>query len=797
MATEQDHTRVVHVLVRAIMRAIRAMGYYDDNHPVFTRTQHEALDALTQTFAVAPSVTLACGGSNIVFDAKAAPLDDDVAQGLAKVMFSRSVIAVQLNNGIRLEDIGTLLRALSDAEDRLRREGGVRTRLEHAGVQGVIVKEVDYAQLFGGEGADLAQVVGNDPIVERALQSVLRFREDGAGVQLSIKIEDLDSVESLGGFLDELIDKGDHEVTGRPPPQLPPGASIPPMPQGGSVSKDQFADMAANGFMANQDKLRKHGASAREIAQSAQALSDALVRIHPQARLGLLRKLAGDEQPQSAVQQEAVSNLGQVLDSKVVVEAIASVLLDEQSDVELVNSIGNLIRRLRPVERDRQDMLSQLDAMMKSQSRSVNGVVWQEIRARALGKDELGYLRVAFEDVRDQLATAAQARIRGQMMHVPGQEILVSHRPEMVDRHAASVLNTVLGEKKKVGETIVNATKELIVKLESGGAVDFSNALMSTLMQRADDDPAAAPEVMSNRRSTAPPPSNRPTITSPAMRASPPRSGNDTMPPTQTLSTMPTMQTVNSADLGVATLKTVLTDLLSGPQGTERARRLVQIAAGKTSTMAEILLRAIEESPDPAYQELLLQKLSAMDPRLLLRVAETGGFASHRRVHWLVRACKVGHINIAVKIVRDALLNGTFEVKQTALKSLIDVDDRNTISFLSAAAGVKGDETSRKILGIHEDSPGANKGLHALQLTAIGALGLSRSAEAVGPLMELVGKTAFFANKELEEIRQGAVRALVTNQTAEAKAALERGAKHKKRAVRDVCKRALASWGEA
>ena len=799
MVTELQRAAAVRELVRSIMRAIRAMGYYDDNHPVFTRTQHEALDSLQEILSDGEMITLACGGSHVVFDPTAPPLDDDVAKSMAKVMFSRSIIAIQLRNTATLEDVGVLLRALSDTEDRLRREGGVRLRLEQNNVRGIDVSEVNYAELFAGEGADLAHIVSGDPIIERALHGVLRFKEEGEGVELSIKIEDLDNVESLGGFLDELIGKSGPEVTGAAPLALPAGASLPPLePIGGHISREQFSNIAANGFVSNQDKLRKHGASNREIAASARALSDAMVRIHPHARLDLLRKLAGADQPASPMQAEAVKNLGSVIDSKVVIEAIASVLLDEQSDMEVVNSIGNLIRRLRPVERDRQEMLAELDSMMKAQDRSVNGVVWQEIRARALGKEEMGYLRVAFEDVRDELAAAAQARLAGQLVHVPGQEILVSHRPQMVDRHAASVLNTVLSEQRGVGDTIMGATKELIVRLESDGAVEFSTALLSTLMRRADDHPvggANRPTFLPGPPSSAPPPGRHSIALQGGLQAMQ-VSGNDTMPPTLGSNpTMPTMQGLSTVPGG--NVRTVLSELLTGPEGTERARRLVQASAGQSTTMAEILLKGIEESTDPAYQEMLLGKLAGLDPRILVRIGEEGGFRSYRRVHYLVRACKVGHINVAVKIVRQALLHGTFEVKQTALKALIDVDDPNTIAFLSAAAGVKGEDTARKLFGLSVDAPGADKGLHALQLTAIGALGLSRAPSAVEPLMSLVVKTAFFSNKELEEIRQGAVRALVNNQTPEAKAALEQGASHKKRQVRDACRRAIAGWSEA
>lgn len=776
------------------MRAVRAMGYYDDAHPVFRRTQAEAIEALKDVTALQGTVTLGCGGSHIVYGAQTAAIADDVGKALGKCMFNRSLVAIRLPAHTPQDELGRLLALLADAEDRVRAEGGVRRLLAEQDVTALAVIEVDYARLFEGEHADLGAIVGDDPVVERALREVLRFKSVGEGQTLTIKIDDLDSPASLGGFLDELIDKSEAAVVDEGSVGAPGGAKDIPI--------DSFADLASDAFFTNQHKLHAGGASQADIAKSAQVLGDALVRLSPTARVELLKKLAGANRVQTPVEEAACGALGQALEKNLIVDAIASTLVSQQGDHHAVEAIGNLVRRLRPLEKDRAELLEAIDGAMESRGQKADGLVWQEIQSRALDNEELGYLKMAFDNVREGLAKAADHRRRGQVAIVPGQEILQGASPEVIDRYSADLLSQVLTDSRTVGLTVVNATRDLIEKLERSGEMNTSTGLIASLVRRADiDEPVT--RRFSRAPSSMPPgslPPRRMSMSTRSLTPPPPRTaalsggGVSTTPPMRGPSTAPP----GTVDEDEATARTVLNDLLTGPGGEKRTMRLLQAGSGQGAVMAEILLDGIEQSADPTHQELLLDKLSAIDPRILQKMAMEGHGDTRIRAHHLVRASARRDVRTALKIVRYMLRSPSLEVKEASLKALIGIEDANVLGFLQMASGVKGDEQAKKFLFL--EGADADKRLHRVKQTAISALGLTRSPHAVPTLNALVSRAGgglFSSSKPIDELRGIAAFALATNGTPQARQALEAGAKSKKKPIREACQKALMGFDDA
>ena len=141
-------------------------------------------------------------------------------------MFDRSIVAIKIDPSIDEESLSTLMQALAESEDRVRHAGGVGTILDR-------VRRARASRSWRStsrssspsESADLSPIVGDDPVARRALEEVLRFggKNDAAGDALALSIEQVATVESLGSFLDDLLDKrrGGRRQRGRTAPAVP------------------------------------------------------------------------------------------------------------------------------------------------------------------------------------------------------------------------------------------------------------------------------------------------------------------------------------------------------------------------------------------------------------------------------------------------------------------------------------------------------------------------------------------------------------------------------------------------
>ena len=250
-------------VVAAFVRSIRAMGYYDENHPVFEATRREAHAALEMAFRIHPSVTLGGGGHHLLIDEEGSILNDPPAAALARRFFENAVVAIRLHPGVRAEDLGQLMQVLAEREDRVRAAGGVAAVLQRRGTMGVEVLEVDIDALFSGRMGELGSIAGGDPVAELALKAILRFRdqEQGAGGDaLQVSLERVGSAASLGSFLDELLG------------QAEPGV-VASGPSHGSLTGDDLADLASQAYLRSHQAVLNAGHSTSELAQTAEVLS--------------------------------------------------------------------------------------------------------------------------------------------------------------------------------------------------------------------------------------------------------------------------------------------------------------------------------------------------------------------------------------------------------------------------------------------------------------------------------------------------------------------------------------------
>jgi hypothetical protein len=700
-------------VVYAITRAIRAMGYYDSDHPVFEQAKREAFAAVGR--ARRSLVTLGSGGRQLVVDEDGGVLADASAADLAARMFNLSVVAIRIHERATADELGVLTKIFAEGPEQVRAHGGAKARLDAEGVRGIEVVEVDFAALFSGQNAELGPLVGGDSIAELALKAILRFKDDDdqKSDALAVSLDRLSTPESLGDFLDGLLDRAE------------PGVVSEAKEEWGALSSDDLADHAARAFLANQQQL---SGQTQALAESARVLSEALVRLAPDARFALLRKLAGKDASDSTQEEQAVARLGEHVRDGQVVEAIASALMDRSSDSDTVRAIGNLIRRVRPVEAERRRLLAQVDDDMSSRKKPIDGVLWQQIQAQALGDRALGLLEINLAKNKSELARAVSQRRRGKVRAVPGQDVLHTFDHLALLHRAARALGRVIDEAARLNAGLVSAAEEMVARLVEHDDEESVLDLLGALVRRMDRD----------------------------------RDG---------------------------VLEAAVKKLLVGERGAIWSAKLLSRGRGDGRMMGELILNALEGAGDREYQNTLLDRLAEFDHASLLELGEQAASSDPIRASHLVRAALRADSKVGVKIAKIALKNESYKAKELALKALIESPSVESLSVLAQVAGWKGEKYALAILGL-KNAEGLR--VHKLQLAAVGALGMSHSPAAAKPLFELLTQKRLFENKEVEEIRLAAAQALLTNGTAEGRRALEEGAKHKKPAVRDVCTRVLS-----
>ena len=577
--------RLMADVVAAFVRSIRAMGYYDDKHPVFEATRREAHSALMQAFELFPVVTLGCGGRHLLIDEDGGTLTDPPAAALAQRMFENAVVAVRIRPDVRAEDLGVFMQVLAEREDRVRAAGGVASILERQGTVGIEILEVDIEALFSGRQDDLGIMVDNDPVVELALRAILRFRDEeqnSGGEALQVSLEKVGTPASLGSFLDELL--------GNAEPGVVDGDAAE-----GNLTGDDFADLASQAFLRSHDAGRRSSSPASDIAQSAELLSNALVRLSPDARFALLRRLAGADEL-SDEQALAVRDLGAQLNDSEVTSAIASALVDQQGDPATVRSIGNLIRRIRPVEAERQRLLAEVDQFHKyRRGRPIDGVLWQEMQSRAFENGGLGLLEMSLAQTSALLKEYAGARRVGRLPAVPGQDVLHTVDDNIIDYWTTFALVDVLHSSGRLGPGATEACRLQLDRLDLSGASDECASLLEAMMRRTDqrDD---EPE-----------------------------------------------------------LNAILINLLEGPRGPTWSLRLLHHEGRPSQMMGDILLAALDRPGDRSFKEALIDRLARFDHDTLGRlINRSGRTVSPFQAQSLVLAALRHDAKFGVRAVRSS-----------------------------------------------------------------------------------------------------------------------------------------------
>ena len=421
--------------------------------------------------------------------------------------------------------------------------------------------------------------------------------------------------------------------------------------------------------MKNQAVLQKHG-STEEIGQSANLLADALVRLSPDARFALLRRLAGSDDPQSPDQEAATEALAGQLDDRFIVQTMASALMDRQGDASAVRAIGNVLRRLRPVEAERRRLLDGVDATLEKKGKRLDGVLWQEMQSRAFDDKTLGMLELAISQSKEELLRYSTARMKGQLPEFAGQDILHATGGGVEEFWAAGTLVQMLQERGAPSEGFVARCVEMTIGLDDNGAHEEALDMLQTLMARAGagDAPVLADSVR---------------------------------------------------------------QLLDGERGRRWSAALLERGGGDNAMMGELLLSALEGATDRATQESLIARLGELSPAAFLQLtADRIATVDPLRVQHILRAALRVSPSMAVKLARIVLKYGAARSKEVALKTLVESSDRDVVALLAHVAGWKGEKQVMSLLGVM--TADEKRSVHKLQLIAVGALG-PHAVAARGP----------------------------------------------------------------
>lgn len=725
------------VLVRSLSRALRALGYYDAGHPVIVQTLKDAAEAVRRLVEAGRALTLAGTGASLVYDATSPPLTDEPARILADALFQRSVIALRVEGAAGVAELTALLSPLAEAPDRVRLAGGVAALVAASRVASVVVLELDFGAVFTGDRHSLPAELAQDPVVSRAIKEVLRSEHERAKTGDAVKVDfaALADVDSLGSFLDDLVDLSEPAARSPRDPgraRPPPAKSLLTAQSRGrelSISVDEVADLAAEAYLENQRLQRARGAREAELVAGAQAMADALVRLSPEGRFALLRRLAGAESADDREQEAAVQRLGQRLDGGMVVEAVAAAISADGAESEVAQAVGNLVRRLFPVESERRRLLGALDDERRRAGRPLSGSLWQELQARALAEPRLGMLELDLVAPKRKLVVNAEARRRGRVPHVQGQEILGATGAPALLPVMAQLLAAALRDKRELGASTLAGAVRVVDELEQAGHEARADLILDALMARADLAPSPG-------------------------------------------------------------LDEAIGRLLGGSRGGARTLRLVRTDTGGSSKLrGELLLRGMDEAPDKAVRAELLQRLSRFEPRTLELLGEDLADRPPARVAALLQVVVRVDVRTAVAVARSALKSSSVRTKELALKAMIELPQGPALALLAMATGGKGDDVARRLLVLGPEVP--ERRLQELQLVATSALGLTRSAEAVPHLVPLLTRQSLLPSRFVEEQRVEAARALAANGSREALQVLRAGAEHKKKNVREACERAL------
>ncbi len=754
-------SQAIGLLVKALSRSLKAAGYYEDSHPILTQIRQQALEALQKASLGGQSVTIGSNGTKLVFDATAPAMGDPAAAQLAEHLFARSIVAIRFDKTAGAKELGYLMTSLAETPDKIRAAGGFSAVLGRYQTRGITPVEVDFEALFSGRNVEINEIAGQDPVVERALKEVLQVKErrSRVGDALGVDIAALATPESLGTFLDDLMEKAEPGVVEQPSEGgggggsggggagksagVSAGTVKSRIGGGGNVrvealNPDDLAELAAKAYFGNHEYMVSQGTPEENLAESAKLLANVLGRLRPDARFVMLKKLASqtrDANVPTPAKKRGGKNLSQAVSDKLVIEAISSILGNQGSDSDTIEAVAELMQQIRPIESERKRLLAELDNSFRATGHSIDGIVWQEIQAKALQSNGLGMLELSFRESLDSLVVAAQERIQRADGPPAVRQAFDTLKPQAVARRYKDIWMGILSRMQQPPDSLLTSGTDLAKSLEAAG------------------DPEAAQEVMGF-------------LVAQSAKVTP-SSG----------------------------LHAQMKEYLSGPQGMARTIQIVERFNCQGPVVAEAMLTALEGSTDAKTKELIFTKFKTIDQAGLNAIAVTAQSAKPMRVFNLIRIGSQISGKTGSQMARLGMRNRDALAKEMAIKALAEHPAPESISLLNVAAGGNGDEESIKVLYLDPRDPSTEKRLRQYQTLAITALGDSRSPEAVRPLWNLLIREATLGKNHIDQFRPLIAKALSNNATRESRSALNAGAANKNKAVRDACARYATPGG--
>ncbi|MEW6776447.1 MAG: hypothetical protein AB1405_09150, partial [Bdellovibrionota bacterium] len=499
-----------------------------------------------------------------------------------------------------------------------------------------------------------------------------------------------------------------------------------------ALSAEEIADLASEAFLGNQQQMAAQPGSKAALVDSAKVLTRTMARLSPEARFALLRRLAGSDEATSAAVSAgpAVGNLSQTLPDNLIADALCGALSSPENDPETVEAIGNLLRRLKPIESERQKLLEQVDKNLQQQGRKVDGVIWQEIQSRSLKKNGLGMLELGYRENLDRLIEYAQARIQQKDGPPVVMQALAGLQLNVRTGRTAKLLQEILAEERSVNPALLAAARELLDSIEDSSADPsgvVSQFLGGLLRQAQGMDPSAP-------------------------------------------------------------LPQMLKQMLSGQKGAQRTLWLAKTGTAKGLLLAEAILEALEMPLSTDLKRELLATLATVDAETFKALRTKLPDASPMRVYYIVQMAVRSNPLTGIPMLKLALRNRNLKAKEACLRAAGEYAHRDTVALLGSVAGAMGDEEAKKLVYVEEGSTG-DEALRQLQRVAIEILGQMRSPLAVPALDSLLNRPGGFGSRNADAVRPVVAKALAVNATADAKRVLAAGKQSKNRAVREACEK--------
>jgi hypothetical protein len=384
---------------------------------------------------------------------------------------------------------------------------------------------------------------------------------------------------------------------------------------------------------------------------------------------------------------------------------------------------------MRPIERERQKIIDELDDVARKNGRPLDGLFLQELNEISQRKT-FGALDLPFRETRDSLAQAAKLRqtTKGQPEIVT--RTFASLRTENKVERTARLLCTMLDRESTVVPATLGAVRTVLGMSATDPALHTAGgSIILSLWNRALRDGPSSPAAQQLADLAV-----------------------STTGPDWCIALLQQLRSLRGVDTAML-LCDFVKGVLAVHQGESFRRRLVESLSLLDRTVVRVLERRIAEF-SPAGVNVLIVRAGKDAPTAALPLAQ------------------------------HALRAPNLEVKEAALRSLAPFAVEPVIAFLRRASGLEGEDQSALVMYAQKEKA---ENLFKLQRTAVEALGLSKSSLAVPSLAELLTRQKLMGGGDYDRMRPFAARALHINNTREARLVLDDGKRSKIRAVRLAC----------